>query len=256
MTGDIMQRLKVDRRPLSLQAYQLLLEVIESGTYLPGQQLPSEADLADQLGISRPTLREALHKLEQDGIVVRKHGVGTFVSRHTLVLESGLEVLESLERQARRLGLNTEVIHLVVSERPATADECERLLLSGDEAVDVLDVERVIAIEGKPVAHLQDVVPLTYLHQADLGEHFSGSVLDLFLQQDTVLPVTSYTQINAEGANAQVAEELGIPPGTALLKLVGQLYSYDGAVLDCSISYFIPGHFKFHVTRRVDRGLP
>jgi GntR family transcriptional regulator len=99
-----MQQIKVDKTPLYLQARQYLLSLVEDGTFQPGEQLPSEADLAVQLGISRPTLREALHNLEQEGLIVRRHGVGTFVSRRTLVLESGLEVLESLESQAHWLG--------------------------------------------------------------------------------------------------------------------------------------------------------
>jgi GntR family transcriptional regulator len=251
-----MQQLKSDKTPLYLQARQYLLNLIEDGTFQPGEQLPSEADLATQLGISRPTLREALHNLEQEGLIVRKHGVGTFVSRRTLILESGLEVLESLESQAHWLGLNTEVVQLVVSERPATEEERVMLQFSEDEPADVLDVNRVIAIEGELVAYLRDVVPLAYLRQEDLGAQFSGSVLDIFLQQDVVLPVASQTQISAEGADKQLAERLGVPKGTALLKLVGQLYSYDEKVLDYSLSYFIPGHFKFHVTRRVKRGLP
>jgi GntR family transcriptional regulator len=251
-----MQQLKVDKTPLYLQARQYLLNLIEDGAFEPGEQLPSEADLAVQLGISRPTLREALHNLEQEGLIVRKHGVGTFVSRRTLILESGLEVLESLESQAHWLGLNTEVVQLAISERPAAEEERRMLQLSEDELVDVLDVDRVIAIEGEPVAYLKDVVPLTYLRQEDLGEQFSGSVLDIFLQRDVVLPAASHTQISAGGADAQLAKRLGVPKGTALLKLVGQLYSYDEKVLDYSFSYFIPGHFKFHVTRRVKRGLP
>jgi GntR family transcriptional regulator len=251
-----MQQIKVDKTPLYLQARQYLLSLVEDGTFQPGEQLPSEADLAVQLGISRPTLREALHNLEQEGLIVRRHGVGTFVSRRTLILESGLEVLESLESQAHWLGLNTEVVQLAISERPATEEERVMLQFSEDEPADVLDVDRVIAIEGELVAYLKDVVPLAYLRQEDLGAQFSGSVLDIFLQQDVVLPVASQTQISAEGADKQLADRLGVPKGTALLKLVGQLYSYDEKVLDYSLSYFIPGHFKFHVTRRVKRGLP
>jgi GntR family transcriptional regulator len=250
-----MQQIKIDKTPLYLQARRYLLNLIEGGAFQPGEQLPPEAALAAQLGISRPTLREALYNLEQEGLIVRKHGVGTFVSRRTLVLESGLEVLESLDSQARRLGLNTEVVHLVISERPATEEERRMLQLSEGEPVDVLDVDRVIAIEGEPFAYLKDVVPLTYLRRQDLGEQFSGSVLDVFLQQDTVLPAASHTQISAEDADAQLADRLGVPEGAALLKLVGQLYSYDEKVLDYSLSYFMPGHFKFHVTRRVKAGL-
>jgi GntR family transcriptional regulator len=245
-----MQQLKIDKTPLYLQARQHLLGLIEDGTFRPGEQLPSEADLAAQLGISRPTLREALHHLERQGVIVRRHGVGTFVSRHSLILESGMEVLESLERQAQRLGLHTEVVHLVVSERVATEEEREALQLSEDEPV--VDVDRVIAIKGQPFAYLKDVVPQAYLRSEDIGEQFSGSVLDIFLQRDVVSPVFSRTQISAEGANTQLAALLGVAEGTALLKLVGRLYNHSERVVDYSISYFIPGHFKFHVTRRVD----
>jgi len=93
-----------------------------------------------------------------------------------------------------------------------------------------------------------------YLHQQDLGEQFSGSVLDVLLQRGRPLPVSSRTEIIAEGAKTRVASRLGVPRGTALLKLIGQLYSRDEKVLDYSVSYFIPGHFKFHVMRRVAGG--
>jgi len=249
-----MQRLKVNRTPLYQQARQHLLGLIENGTYQPGDRLPSEVDLADQLGISRPTLREALLRLEQEGVVSRQHGVGTFVSSRTPILEAGLEVLESLERQAHRIGLKTEVVYLDVVERPATSEELSMLSLPSDEPMGVLSVDRVVAVAGQSVAYLKDVVPQTYLRREDLGEYFGGSVLDVFLQRAGPLPVTSRTQIVAEGAEPHVASRLGVPQGTALLKLTGQLYSGDENVLDYSVSYFIPGHFKFHVMRRVGGG--
>jgi GntR family transcriptional regulator len=248
-----MHQLKIDKTPLHVQAQQLLLSLIEDGTYQPGEQLPSEVDLAAQLGISRPTLREALLRLEQRGMISRRHGVGTFITSHAPILRSGLEILESVERQARRIGLNTEVVYLHIAERPATSKELA-MLLSPDEPMDVLSVDRVIAVDGKSVAYLQDVVPQTYLRQEDLGDRFSGSVLDILLRRGSPLPATSHTEIIAEAAKAQVASQLGIPPGTALLKLIGQLYSRDDELLDYSISHFIPGYFTFHVMRRVSRG--
>ena len=247
-----MQSFKTDK--LHLQVQEHLRNLIESGVYGPGARLPSEVDLAAQLGISRPTLREALLHLEQEGVLVRRHGVGTFVSAHTPVLESGLEVLESLERQARRFGLHTRVVHLDAVERPAAPGEIDALSMPEDGSTDVLSVDRVIAVEGKPVAHLRDVVPLTRLRREDLGDDFSGSVLDVLLQRGTPPPVTSRTEIVAEGAGAQSAALLDIPRGTALLKLVGRLYANDDRVLDYSVSYFIPGYFRFHVMRRVGAG--
>ena len=247
-----MQPFKADK--LHLQVQEHLRGLIGGGAYRSGDQLPSEVDLAGQLGVSRPTLREALLHLEQEGAIVRKHGVGTFVSAHTPVFESGLEVLESLERQARRMGLNTQVVRLNVEERAPAAEEMAMLALHADEDTAVISVDRVIAVEGRRVAHLRDVVPEARLSKIDLGDDFSGSVLDVLLQRDAPTPITSRTEILADGASAQTAALLGIPIGTALLKLVGQLYGDGEHILDYSVSMFVPGYFRFHVMRRVGAG--
>ena len=71
----------------------------------PGERLPSEPELARQLGVSRATLREAMRTFEGQGLIRRRQGVGTFVVSHTQVMESGLEVLESIESLASKIGL-------------------------------------------------------------------------------------------------------------------------------------------------------
>jgi GntR family transcriptional regulator len=215
----------------------------------PGEQLPPEPALAKQLGVSRPTLREVLRTYAERGLLVRRHGVGTFVASRLPVLEAGLEVLESLDRMAQRLELETEMAYLSVAERPATDDELEGLGL--DEATDVLVVERVIEIEGEPVADLRDVVPVVYLSRSDLGDHFRGSVLDVLLARGSPVLSISRTEILAELAGASQARRLAVPQGSALLKLVAQLFSYDEHIVDYSISTFVPGHFRFHVMRQV-----
>ncbi len=194
-------------------------------------------------------------RLEQDGVISRKHGVGTFVSPCAPpILESGLEVLESLERQARRIGLNTKMTYLEVVERPADHEERKMLALPSESSGEVLCVDRVITVKDTPVAYLRDVVPRGFLCPDDLGEEFRGSVLDILLQRDSPTPVISRTEIVAEGAAPYVATRLGIPQGSPLLKLIGQLYGHDEQILDYSLSYFVPGYFRFHVMRRVGRG--
>lgn len=247
-----MQSFKAER--LYVQVQDHLRSLIEAGTYRPGDQLPSEVELAAQLGVSRPTLREALLHLEQEGRVVRRHGVGTFVSAVTPVFESGLEVLESLERQARRMGIDTRVADLHIEEREASPEELDRLGLPPDSGKGIVSVDRVIAVAGQRVAHLRDVVPQTRLRKSDLGEAFSGSVLDILLARGLPAPVWSRTEIMAAGASQQAARLLGVTIGSALLKLVGQLYAMDQQVLDYSVSLFVPGHFRFHIVRRVGRG--
>ncbi|MCJ7519550.1 MAG: winged helix-turn-helix domain-containing protein, partial [Anaerolineaceae bacterium] len=75
----------------------------------PGDRLPTEPDLAKQLRVSRSTLREAMRSFETQGLLIRKQGSGTFRADATGVFETGLEVLDSLETLAARLGLNVSM---------------------------------------------------------------------------------------------------------------------------------------------------
>jgi len=217
----------------------------------PGDQLPAEPALAKCLGVSRATLREALRTFAERGILVRRQGVGTFLASRIPTLEAGLEVLESLDHMAQRLGLTTEVTHLNVDERWATPAELLGLGLSEARSAKVLVVDRVITVENEPVADLHDVVPLTYLRKADLESAFNGSVLELLLKRGDLMLSTSRTEIIAEEAEGHHVARLNLKRGAALLKLTAQLYTYDEKVVDYSISYFVPGHYKFHVIRKV-----
>ncbi len=217
----------------------------------PGDRLPPEPALARQLGVSRATLREVMRTFVERGVLVRRRGVGTFVASRFPILEAGLEVLESLDRMSRRLGLQTEVAYLEVMERPATPTEAAGLRYAADDETPVLVVNRVIAIAGEPVADLRDVVPVTYLRASDLGTGFRGSVLDLLLERGSPVLSVSRTEIAAVSAEPKFADRLHIPLGSPLLKFVAQLFTFDEKVVDLSVSYFVPGHFRFHVMRRV-----
>ena len=70
----------------------------------PGERLPAEPELAHRLSVSRATLREAMRSFEGQGLIRRRQGVGTFVVSHKLVIDSGLEELESIETLANKSG--------------------------------------------------------------------------------------------------------------------------------------------------------
>ena len=171
--------LRADQRPLYAQASEALRDLVQRNGYAAGDRLPSEIELSQRLGISRPTLREALRHLEEDGLIVRRHGVGTFVAPSEPVIEAGLEVLESIDRIAERHGLSTGMSEARVEERAAEPSEIEGLGVQSDTPITV--VTRVIMADGERVAYLTDIVPQTYLRQADLDSDFHGSVLDLLL---------------------------------------------------------------------------
>jgi GntR family transcriptional regulator len=242
------------RRNLTLarQAAQEVMEGIQSGA-LAGDDglLPSEAALSQRIGVSRATLREALSQLEQGGFIVRRHGIGTFVSpRHPLVV-AGLEELQSIETLARRTGVEIHMGECEIRERAADPGEAEALKIATGTAV--LAVERVMLSGDRPIAFLIDVVPTDILDAGELGDSFDGSVLDLLLRRGDPPLKHSHTELVAEAADSGLAQRLRLRVGDPLLTFTARLVAATGRVVDYSVSYFSPGHFRFHVIRRVNQ---
>ncbi|GAB4498438.1 MAG: GntR family transcriptional regulator [Anaerolineales bacterium] len=216
-----------------------------------GQRLPSEPELAKQLGVSRATLREAMRSFETQGLIRRRQGSGTFVVGRVQALDSGLEVLESLDTIAKRKGLEVSVSDLNIET--VMADEELALLMDVPAGERLTRVRRVIRAESRPVAYLVDILPEDVLQVKDLPSDFSGSVLDFLLNRGDLL-TTSRANVSAIGATADVAKPMEIQRGDVLLHFHAQLFDANGRIVDYSLSYFIPGYFNFHVVRRVGSG--
>lgn len=248
-TGDVMPHYKVDKTRLYIQARQHLLSLIESGTYRPGERLPPEVDLAAQLGVSRPTLREALFNLEREGVVVRKHGVGTFIaSKPNSRLAGGLQRLESVLALAARQGMVAQVRGLSVKQVPADEELAEKLDIAPDTPL--TRVQRTIVVKDRPAAYLVDYFSVNVISPGELGLFFSGSILDLLRQRDDVRVHEALSQISAVNADSGLAEHLEIEPGRALLLLAETLFTEDNRPIEFSHNYFLPDLFQFHVLRR------
>lgn len=212
-----------------------------------GERLPSEPKLSKTFGVSRATLREAMRTFETQGLIQRKQGVGTFVVRPPGVMDAGLEVLESIETLAQRIGLEVRMGDYELDTRPASARE--QALFKENS---VLQVSRVIEAEERPVAYLQDILPESVLSEAELMADFSGSVLDFLLRRGSPELGSSDTEIQSVASEPHIARALHIQRGDVVLNLRATLYSVDGAVVDRSQSYFLPGYFRFRVVRRVE----
>ena len=215
----------------------------------PGERLLSEPALAKQLGVSRATLREAMRAFEGQGLIRRRQGIDTFVVSHKQVIESGLEVLQSIESLAEKIQLPVSMGDLKIRQIFADASLSEKLRVI--EGAELIEVKRVIRAEGRSVAFLVDILPEKVLISSDLEEGFTGSVLDLLLKRGAITLMNSFTEINAVAATSDIARLLEIQRGDVLLMFQAYLYDDAGRVVDFSQSYFLPGYFRFHVVRRV-----
>lgn len=233
---------------------RLQIELSQLITSLPPEsRLPSEPELARQLGVSRATLRESMRSFEGRGLIRRKQGVGTFVVAQVPIIDSGLEVLESIETLAQRINLPVRVGELQVNQNASNEIEAQKLNLATGDLLTC--VSRVIYTESHPIAFLVDNLPTDILPASELLSGFSGSVLDLLLQRENPPLSTSRTEIKAIGATPEVAKALQIQRDDVLLHFEAQLYNNEGRVVDYSISHFLPGYFRFHVVRRVGQNM-
>lgn len=213
-----------------------------------GQRLQAEPDLAKTMGVSRATLREAMRTFETQGLIRRRQGSGTFVIGKPPVINSGLEVLESIDTLAQRINLQISVGELHVEKH--SADEEQARIFDLRAGSPLTRVRRVIRANDRPVSYLVDTLPESVLNENELLENFHGSVLDFLLVRGDPLS-SSRAHVSAIGATSDVARSLEIQRGDVLLHFDSQLLDAKGRVVDCALSYFIPGYFDFHIVRRV-----
>ena len=140
--------------PLYYQLETILRKKITSGDYSPDISLPSEDALAVEYEVSRITVRQALSSLEQDGLVIRQRGKGTFVSEkaNTLELPRFTGSIEDLILMGKRT--KTKVIESSWIDPPDIIRE--RLKVKDGK---VLRIEKVRHIEGEPFSHVFNYLP-------------------------------------------------------------------------------------------------
>lgn len=143
---------------------EALTQAIESGTYRPGSPLPSEPVLSEQMGVSRPTLREALRLLEERGLIQRKHGKGTFVRERPILKE--LNQNFGITSMIRAAGYTPSTGESTVVASQADADIASRLGL--EEGAPIWQVERLRLADGRPVVYSVDLIAEAILSREDV----------------------------------------------------------------------------------------
>jgi len=235
-------------RPRYVQIEESLHALLKTGGYRPGDKLPPEPALAQQIGVSRATLREALRSLEQQGIINRKQGVGTFVSLRPPYIESGLESLESMEMLLASRQILPVFTQRTVCTEPALPKAAQRLFIAEGEPLTV--VTSTVSADGAPVAYLLEVTPVTFV-APDAAKRCSGSLLHHLLTNsengDVAYAVAHITPVHGTEA---ICAALGISQQTPLFFIEQTVYNADHQPRFYSRNYYTPNFFDFHVVRK------
>jgi GntR family transcriptional regulator len=213
-----------------------------------GDRIPSETDLADQLGVSRTTIRDALSRLEIEGAIFRKQGSGTFVNKAGLRIKSRLEEIWGYESVLQDHGYTPSTQILGVRKEQAGQEIAADLNLSASD--DLLIVQKLFFAEGEPV-----ILTINHLPMGIMVLPYSESDLRLpiyrFLQEFGRQHLAYYlSEIVPTVASSALFEALRIPLGTALISFEEIGYNQDNVPVLKSFSYFRDDLLRLRLIRR------
>ena len=237
-----------ERKTLTEVAEQSLRQAIAQGTFRPGSQLPTEAELCQMLGVSRTVVREALRMLEDDGLVARRHGVGTFVRDHPILknLNFNFGITEMIESA----GLISATSYLAIQSETADQEKAEQLRV--DLGAPLVTVERVRTADGRPVVYSLDTLPESLLRRAEFDPQLLLTQSIYNILQTSLGQIIEYgiARLLPVTAPDYVGEKLSLPHNALTLYIVQTDYSPDDQPLVYSREYHLPDAFDFIVWRR------
>jgi GntR family transcriptional regulator len=238
-----------DKRPLYIQAISAITSMMELGKLPKGSQLPPEAELAEMLGISRSTLREALGHLETHGLVTRQQGRGTFVTApQGDGFRGGLERIEPFRYIAEQAKKKHKVVHRQVDTLQPDAEIQAELGVPPN--CPFFRVQVIETIDGIRCMFLEDYLIAEKFDQKEIL-NYKGSMLTYMIENRK--PPLSYTRAKlfAVGASQTVASKLDVEIGQPVLLLKETYVDNFGDTLGIAYLYLVTNYFYFYLTRRV-----
>jgi GntR family transcriptional regulator len=226
---------------------QALTDAIEQGVYQPGSPLPSETDLAEQLEVSRATLREALRTLEDRQLIIRRHGRGTFVSQAPIVKD--LHRNFGITAMIRAAGYHPATTGEHVTSSPATRDAADKLHLSPGDPVTIL--RRTRLADKRPVVTSTEILPARLFTPADAAAltHAHQSLYAYLYRHRGIAIYRGLAELTPVKATAELAAALDVPRGGLLLCISQVDYDDTGKAVMYSIEHHLPDWVRFTVER-------
>ena len=214
-----------------------------------GTRLPSEAEQAARLGVSRVTIRQALLSLQRRGLIESSPGRGWFLADEQPPASLwGRPLFEppgrlmGFSEMARTKGSTPDSVVLEQSSRPATFEEADALsIMPGDE---LLVLRRVRRLNGAPIAVDRSLVPLLLIPDA-LTRDFGAGSLQEALGDAGSAPVTADTEGEAIAADSELAGLLKVPTDFPLLKVRQAFFDRTGRPVERGLIIYRGDRYRF-----------
>lgn len=234
--------------PLYLQLKRWIEDAVHRGAILPGDALPSERDLAARVDMSRVTVRKAVQHLVREGLLVQRHGSGTYVAPQPSRVEQSLSQLTSFTEDMARRGMAVRAVFLDRGLYAPSPEETVTLGLSPGENVARVARLRIsgempLAIERAALS--AGILPDPHAIETSLYAH---------LERSGNRPVRAIQRIRAASLGSEDAALLEVPTGAAGLHIERTSYLASGRVVEFTRSIYRGDTYDFVAELRLGDG--
>lgn len=219
------------QRAIWLQIYDRLSEACMNGPLSAGTRLPSENDLADLFDVSRVTMRRSLTKLQQEGQLQARKGVGIFVRQRPAryAITSNMRFAESLDVEADQITTNT----ISLSRQKVSIEAAEALGLPKD--AEVISLHRVRLLNDEPIYLASKEFPAQRFADFEKVYHARQSVADVYHAHG----ITDYkrieTRVSGGFARRLEAEALQLTHRTPVMRTLSVSSDAEGKPIEFSL---------------------
>jgi len=223
--------------PLYRQVQRQIVECLARGEWKPGEQLPTEGQLAERFGVAVFTLRAGIGELVASGVLLRRQGKGTFVARHS-GQHRRYQFSHVYSRARDRIQPERELLSFAKDSADETAAEALRLLRDGGR--NVLRINCLLSVENRPAATLEIVLPLAKFTGLT-ARAIRGSAENLYaVYQDTcgINVIRVDESVHAAVAAPVVARALRIAAGAPVLRVERIAYTYGDTPVEYRVRHF------------------
>ena len=228
--------------PLYVQLMEELETSIRNGVYKPGDKIMTEAEMAKEYGVSLITVRKAVGSLMEKGLVVRKQGKGTFVTKPKY--SRNMKKLQSFTEMCEQMGVKPGA--QVLENRLIAADKKVADRLGIEPGSNVVYISRLRLADGEPVQVEKSYFPLKYafLLEEDLN---NGSMFECLKEKAGAKVASSEKMIELCRATAEEAALMDVKKGDYLLFVKSTAYDENGEPMYAGIQLINGDRFSLYV---------
>lgn len=247
-TKDRIQIMSINTSSRIQQSKEYLLNYIAKNKLRRNDQLPSEATIAKILGVSRNTLREAYISLESEGVIVRRHGIGTFVANSSLIRDSLNEFLP-FAQIIKDGGYTPDFKTLSMGYVNVQVDISD--VLSTSPSQELRCVKRIVLADEQPVIHIEDYIAPYADAAVQNWDAFDGNMVEFLAAS---LPTSLHqiqSSIRAAALSFDLSQYLELDEGAPILSVRSTIFATDNQPVTYSKICFNSDIVELNIVRMV-----